>query len=311
VVAPRHPFAVGLALALILAGLVGFLVGQGNARQPPPEKPLTASSDGVLVDYPFGWAPEHARSIPGLVLERPVALAPSDAKGEAGLIAGRLSSSEPGPVPGSLIPLLQGVPQTEVVDLLGYQAYRYRHMRLAGFAREVTLYAIPNTSGPGVALACFAARGASAEMSSCERIAGTLTVTEQSQSYDLAPEPALAHTLSMAMGKLDAARTRLRATMASNASFASLELHARELAGAFSRAAASLAPLEPPPTAGAAKAALIAALQQAQSAYAALAAAANAQESAPLAEARARVYKSELAVDYALEGFALLGYGRA
>ncbi len=309
-VSPRHPLAVALVLALILAALVGFLAGQGDARKPRPERLLTASSDGVLVDYPPGWAPTSAQPIPGLSLEQPVALGPAGSAAQAGLLAGRLPGSEPGPLPGSLVALLRQTPNAEVVELLGYQAYRYRHVRLTGFDRELTLYAVPNTAGAGSAVACFAASTAVSAMQACERIAGSLTVAEQSQSADLTPEPAFAAQLSTTIGTLNSTRAQLRGAMVASATAPTLQHDGEQLAAAFAHASSSLAAAEPTPAASAAKAALTASLQQAQGAYTAFAAAAHAESQTRLASTRSQVNVAEAAVASALQNLALLGYGQ-
>ncbi len=299
-----------LVLAVMLAAVIGYLAGQGDARKPAPEKLLTASSNGVIVDYPLSWAPARPAAIPGLPLQAPITLGPGGNAALSGLVAGRFQGGEAAPLPNSLIALLTRLPAAEVINVLGSQTFRYAHVGVRGLERDLTLYAIPNLSGAPAALACYTPSGQSALMRACERIAATLTVAEEAQSYNLTPESPYASQLHSAIGELEKTRAPLRAHMGSHASSTSLAREATKLSAAFAAAGDALAPLQPPQIAARAQSLLAADLRQARGAYRALAAASAANDTARLKTARAQVYAAETAVGTALAGYALLGYTR-
>jgi hypothetical protein len=308
VVTPKHPLAVALVLALILAAAIGYLAGQGDARKPAPERLLTASENGVIVDYPPSWGRARPAAIPGLPLEQPITLGPSSDASLSGLVTGRFPGGEAAPLPSALIALLTKVPAAEVINVLGYQTFRYAHVSVRGLDREVTLFAIPNLSSDPTALACYAPIGQSSVMQACERIAATLTVAEQAQSYNLTPEASYASSLRRAIAGLRKVRGALRAQMSSHASTVALRRDATRLSAAFASARDAVALLQAPQIAARAQSLLAADLRQAQGAYVALAAAASADDTGRLQSARAQVYAAEAAVGSALSGYALLGY---
>jgi hypothetical protein len=298
-----------LTAAVVVAAIAGYLLGHGRAHSATNERILTASADGVLLNYPSSWSTAATLpEVPGLTLTQPFALAPGGDSAKAGLIAGRLAGGEPSPLPQTLVALLHQAPLTEVVNLLGNQAYRYSHVSVTGFPHALTLYAIPNPTGSGTALACYASSPLATDMLTCEHIATTLTLVDQSQSYDLTPDPTYARELSAAITTLDHLRVALRGEMGAGATRAALRQNAKRLAAAFASTAASLAPLQPTLAVNAADSALSASVLRARAAYATLAAAAQTEDTVRLTSARRKVYEAEASVDSALESFALLGY---
>jgi hypothetical protein len=299
-----------IAAAVVLAAIVGYVVGHSRSpHRPPPEKILTASAGGVLLNYPSSWRPvATVPAIAGLGIARPLALAPGGDSNQAALVAGELSGTGPTPLPQTFVALIRRVPETEVVNVLGNQVYRYSRLSVTGFPHELTLYAVPNAGGAVTVLACYASASQVAEMRTCDRIVATLTLANQSQSYDLTPNVAYAQQLSASIGVLNGQRVALRAQMGSAATPATLRRTATALASAFASAAVSLARLEPSFIATQAQAVLAASARRARAAYAALAAAAAEENAVALAAARNQVYEAEAGVDRALENFALLGY---
>jgi hypothetical protein len=293
----------------VVVAIIGYLAGHGRSHRASAERMLTASAASVLLEYPSRWQPASAApAIPGLSISHSIVLAPGGDPMHAGLVAGQLLGGEPSALPLPFTALLRKLPDTEVVDLLGNQAYRYARLSVPGFAPELTLYTIPSPGGNATALACYAASGFAAEMRTCEQIVSTLTLVGQSQSYDLTPSASYARQLTASIGRLDQQRLALRAEMGTHATFGTIQRAASRLASLFAAAAESLSALEPSLAAGRAQATLAASLLAARDAYTAFANAAGIGGPTALAAARKQVEQAETAVDSALEGFALLGY---
>jgi hypothetical protein len=298
-----------LAVPVFLAvAIIGYLVGHRSSHSPAAERLLTASGANVLLTYPSGWRTVTSPpQIPGLSMAHQLALAPAGNATQAGLLAGALPA-QASPLPRTFIAQLRQLPATEVVNLLGNQAYRYPRVNVPGFERQLTLYAIPNPSGEATVLACYASGGFAADIQACEHIVATLTLVGQSESYDLTPNPGYAHQLTVSIGALDQQRLALRGEMSLLPPSLTLERQALRLASAFAHTAASLSTLEPSLAASRAQAALVVSLVQARDAYRAFAAAVSEGGATGLAAASRRVNRAETAVDNALEEFALLGY---
>jgi hypothetical protein len=306
----RSLSAVVLPLFVVVA-IVGYLAGHRRAHTVAPERMLTASAASVLLDYPSSWQPAAAvPAIPGLSIAHSIVLAPGGDPSHAGLIVGQLLGGEPSPLPPAFIALLKRLPETQVANLLGNQAYRYSGMSVPGFAHQLTLYTIPNPGGQATALACYSPAGSSTDVRTCEHIVATLTLVGQSQSYDLTPNPTYATRLSALIQTLDQQRLTMRREMRSLTGGAALQRDPARLASAFAGTAQSLAGLEPSLAAGRVQAALAASILQARDAYTAFAAAVKG-EGATLTAARAQVYAAEASVDSSLANFALLGYKQA
>jgi hypothetical protein len=298
-----------LATAVLGIVIIGYVVGHSRSQGAPAEKVLTASAGNVLLTYPMSWqATTAAPEIQGLAIAHPLVLAPRGDAKQAGLVAGVIGGSEGAPLPRAAIALMQALPETAVVDLLGSQAYRYTHVKLAGFDRDLTLYAIPNPSGEETVLACYASASLTASIRACEHIVASLTVLGQSQTYDLTPNPSYAHELSAPIATLDQQRSSLRREMAARATGAAAQSAATRLATAYASAAASIAKLEPPSAAGGAQTTLTSSIQQADTAYTGFATAAGEESVTGLNAARKQIDEAETGVQRALEEFALLGY---
>ena len=301
-----------LAAAVIGIAIIGYVVGHRHSAAAPPEKVLTASAGNVLLTYPIAWrAAAAAPEIRGFTIAHPLVLAPGGDATQAGLVAGAVGGGEAGPLPGPLVALMHTLPETAVVDLLGSQAYRYAHIQLTGFDRDLTLYAIPNPGGEETVLACYALPSLTAYMRACEHIVASVTVLGQSQSYDLTPNPSYARELSAPVTALDQQRSSLRREMAARATTAAAQAAATRLASTYATAAAAITKLEPPSAASAAQAALTHAIQQASTAYTAFATAVVEESTSGLGAARKQVDEAEAGVQGALEQFALLGYQQA
>jgi hypothetical protein len=300
---------VAVAAVLVAVAIIGYLAGHGHSAAAAPKKIHSVLVGTVVVGAPSDWQQAAAApAIPGIAIVRPVVLAPHGDAAETGFLTGQLPAGQPGPLSAELLTELPAVPHTEVVNLVESQAYRYAGLSVPGFARQLTVYVIPNLGGVPTVVACYASRRANADMATCERIVATLTLAGHSQSYDLTPEPGYARQLSRAVGSLDAKRVVLRREMHQSAVLSTVQQLAAQLADAFSNTATSLALMEPPLVVSPAHASLKGAIAVAHNAYAALAAAAEARSPVRYNAARAQVDEAEASVSSALETLGTLGY---
>ncbi|MGA2319710.1 MAG: hypothetical protein ABSG95_03065 [Solirubrobacteraceae bacterium] len=301
-----------VAPILVAAALLGYLAGHQASPASLRVTTRTAFGANISLEYPQGWQQASgAPGIPGLTLTHPLLLAPGGQAAQAGLLSGELPAGETSPLPASFLALLPAAPETEVVNLLDSQAYRYSHMSIPGYARTLDLYVAPDPGGNPTAVACYASAALSAALSACERMVSTITVQGQSHSYQLDPEPVYARRLGAVIGALDRERLAVRREMSQRPSPAAVSGLATTIAGSFNAAAASLSGLEPPLAAGPAQAELATTLLRARDTYQALAAAAGAGSPAGYAPAQNQVNEAEAKVNSALESFVLLGYGHA
>jgi hypothetical protein len=299
------------AAVLVTVAILGYVAGHDRSRAVSEGSQRTIFAAGVLLEYPPGWQAVHAApAIPGLSLTHSVFLAPGGDGAHAGLLAGRLAKGEPSPLPRQFLARMRSLPSTEVVDLVDTQGYKYGPLRIAGFDPMLSLYTIPNPKGnPSTVIACYASSAFAAYMHACEQSVATLTLAEQSSSYDLVPEPDYARRLSAAVGVLERQRVALRRKMSAGASPRTVQELATRLATGFAGEAASLSLLEAPSVTGQAQAKLSGAILRARDAYEALAAAVSAEDPFRAASAQKQVDEAEASVEEGLERFALLGYG--
>jgi hypothetical protein len=292
---------------LVAVAILGFLAGHHRSA-PAAEAPArVAYQAGIALEYPPSWhRAAVAPSIPGLALAHALLLAPGGDARRAGLLSGELRRGEAAPLPEAMVSLLRGLPRTEIVDFLDVQAYRYTHVRLAGYDRPLELYVIPNPAGAPTALACYAAAGHDADLAQCQQIVARLTPIGRSR-YDLEPDAAYSHRLGALVGALDGERLALRRQMGRKQSPIAVSRLARTLSGRMATAAAAIRTLPRPSAAAAAQLALAGAIERGGVAYAALVAAAAAGP-AGLTVAQRQVGAAEAAIDRSLAAFALLGY---
>jgi hypothetical protein len=302
-----------VAPVLVVLAVAGYLAGhdrtQGNsAASVGAGETRVASGKSVQLEYPSGWGEAHsAPPIPGLAISDPLVLAPHGDPVKAGLLSGQIPTGQTSPLPDSFVSSLRDIPETEVVNLLDVQAYRYSHMVVSGYKPTVDLYVLPSADGSTAALACYASVEDSAYLKQCEQIVAKLTPIGTSP-YDLTPDATYAGALATVVAGLDRERTSVRAEMGVSTTTHTLAGLSATLAERFAATAASLAKLEPPTAAAAAQAALVSALSSTSGAYRALADAAEAESASSGQTARTQVEEAEIGVDKALESFALLGY---
>lgn len=299
-----------MVFLLVAVAFLGYQVGHNRSHAAPAVKNHTISTASISLTYPPNWRPAAAApTIPGLSLAHSVVLAPDGDAAHAGLITGQLPANEPSPLPGRFLAAIGSLPNTEVVDLVETQSYRYGRLHVHGFDRTLSLFTIPNPGSDPTALLCYASASFSAELRTCEQIVAKLAVVGQPPSYDLVPESGYAGRLSASIGALDEQRVKLRSEMSSGVAPKTVQRLATRLAAGFAHTAASLLLLEQPSlAAGQEQAALSRSLLRARDAYTALAAAATSESPSRVAVAQKQVSEAEANINTVLESFALLGY---
>ncbi len=293
---------------LLLAALLGYLAGHGHAASASDQKTRSLLAGSVLLDAPADWrVASTAPAIPGLTATNTVVVAPGGDADTAGLLSGELPAGGPTALPASLLADLSGPPETQVVNLVQGQAYRYSKLHISGYGRLLTLYAVPNPGGQPEVVACYASQSATAQMQTCEQIVATLTLVNHSHSYVLTPEPGYAHLLSNVMSTLERSRVPVRRAISQRSAGNGQGL-AAGLAAAFGEAASSLSVLEPPLVVSRAQSSLERSFDHARDAYYALSGALGSGSSSSYEAARTQVNEAEAKVNVALENLTLLGY---
>jgi hypothetical protein len=307
-----------IAVLLLLAvAIVAYLDGHGGSAAAPVERSREASNAATIINYDAasGWLPASSpASIPGLEIAQPLALGPGGDGARAGLIVGQMVDSEFGPVPPQFLAQLRAPPDTDVVDLLNTQAYRYTGLTLTGSGMDVTLYTIPTSSSSTTAIVCYAQAGSPRYLSACEQLAGTLTIaagspqvevrTYQSLSPQLAFGSRIGAISTQVTGLLDTLRPQLRQGV-SRAAAAGVANH---LAGSLAGAVGELSTVVAPPAAARAQGSLSESLRRAHEAYAALGASLSGGDESEYNAALAQVYSAESSLSTSLKYFGLLAY---
>jgi hypothetical protein len=302
-----RPVSLIIFLALVA---IGYLAGSSDSRGTAKTAMRTLSAANVLLEYPSRWRRAAASpQIPGLSVSNAVVLAPQGESAPVGLLVGQTSEREASPLPASFLARMAHPPETQIVNLLEIEAYKYSDVSIPGFGRTLTIYSIPNPlNGSGTVLACYAPAADSSDMRACQQIVATATLVGQSQLYELTPEPAYARELSSSLAALNGQRVALRRELAARTAPATAQRAASRCAEAFAIAGTSLSALEPPSAVHQAQTALADSISTARDAYAMLASAAAETNAARFALARNDVYQAEASVNGALERFALLDY---
>jgi hypothetical protein len=304
-------------LVLMTVAIVGYLDGHGRASTTTVERTREASNAVTVVNYnsASGWGPASAApAIPGLSVAQPLILGPGGQAAQAGLIVGRLLDSEFGPVPPQFLTALKAPADTEVVDLLNTQAYRYSGLVLARSGLALTLYTIPTSATSTTAIVCYARAGFSDYLQACERLVATLTIAGASPQVEvrtyqsLSPQLAYGRQVSAIAARVHALLGSLRPQLREGASRTTAITAATRLAGGLAGAAASLGALHPPPAAARAQGSLAESLARAHEGYAALQAALSDENSGQYAAALSQIYAAEASLSGSLRDFSLLAY---
>jgi hypothetical protein len=296
--------------AIVVPALAGMIAGGIAAPEPPPPRGQTIGGRNVALFVPPSWRRvERGPTIPGLAVKGGIALAPAGRPGDAGLVAGQVSTGGQGPLPPTLLRRVRGDLRTEVVGVGVWDGYRYRDLRVAGFAPRLVLYAVPTASGAAT-VACYATPRGESRLPACERIARSLEIVGGSDASPPDVSRDYGRAVSAAISRLDARRTIARAALSSGAKPGRAAAASRRLSQAYAAAARPLADVTPPAAAGGAHAALVKRLWRARDAYRRLAAAAKRKDVAGWSQAREAVRRTEARVSAALGDLGALGYGR-
>jgi hypothetical protein len=311
---------------LLPIAIIGYLIGgsvshtNSSSADSAVASRALAAVNTVVLEYPssYGWAPPATvPRIPGMSLTDAFALAPSGQGTRVGLVAGQLTDgqlSATNPLPTKLLASYPNLgDKGEVVSLLDTQAYRYEQPGNAAKSQaRLVLYAIPFTAAANTMIACYAPAEVSyaSYLSTCEQIAGQLTLQGGSQSQMiLTPDAGYGQGVRKLLAKLQGLRSSTRATLRSQQNQPRFAPAANRLAQGFSEARRALVSLQPPTPAAPVHTELAGALAEAGSAYGQLASAAEARDVSGYALARERVKAAEGKVEAALRDYSLVGYG--
>lgn len=296
--------------AVVVPALAGLIAGGIAAPEPPPPRGETIAGRSVALFVPPTWdRVARAQPIPGLVMKDAIALVPTDGGEDAGLVAGRVTTGGRGPLPRALLRRLRSDLHTEVVGIGTWEGYRYGDLRIAGFDRQLVLYAVPTATG-STAVACYATAARRSVLRGCERIARSLEIVAGSEASLPAVSSRYGRSMSAAVGRLDARRTVQRVALKTSPGPGRGAASTRRLSRAYAATAGELAELSPPAGAEGAHAALVKRLWSSRDAYRRLATAARRKDQSDWSDARAAVRAAEARVSAALGDLGALGYGR-
>jgi len=302
---------IGIGVAVVIAAVVGFLVGgSGDSGESAGGKPTAAASNAdVEALFPKDWTKaSSAPEIPGTTLSEPVAMKPPAAKGQQSVVLGQVKEGADNSTllsTGFLAALELDpgeAPPRDAVQLSRskLQAYRYANLRPRGLDDPVTIFTVPTSEGVST-LACVDP-GAD-----CEAIANTLKLNAGT-AFPVGPSKDYAAGLGKALGALDtkvkSGRAKLRSAKTPKAQAAA----AAGLASAYNAASTSVTGLQVSPADATANAQLAAALKETGAGYGKLAAAARSGSKSGYAQARTAVQQGEQAIAGALRGLQAAGY---
>jgi protein kinase-like protein len=294
--------AIGAAGAFVAAG-----IGSGTDSV---ELTRSASVGMVELDFPGDWRRlARAPAIPGLHFIDPISYAPAGAPQGEALVAGRVDAGGPPLLPRGFLARLPEEPGRDDAVLLGeVPAYRYRDLRPKGFDRELTLFVSPTTRAV-VTVACMAPRPRAKKfMPICEQSAGSLELTGEAKPFSLRPGGTYARTLQTTMKRLNRARRAGLPALRGARTNIAQAAGADQVAGAYGRAAATLAAAAHSPAARDANAAIVRAMNSAKVGWGRLAAAARLADRSGYGRARAAVGRAEDSVRAALRQLRRIGY---
>jgi hypothetical protein len=280
----------GLATVVAIGAAVAGLAAENIASSGDGGVPKggSLSTGHTALSYPAGWHPVAAPRIPGLDLKNEMAVAPR--AGGARLVVGAPPGSDGSPLPRRLLEHLKAPARVEVVTFGGFDAYRYSGLHVGGFDPSLTVYAVPSTRNPTVAV-CYASAAGTRHLRTCESIVATLQL-ESSQSTALAPDPGYARTVTAAIARLNAQRTAERATLVQQDSAGEAAVATR-LAVAYDQAAGRVARAPGRNPATAADQRMAAALRTGAAAYRALSSAAYAGDATAYERARNAIERAD------------------
>lgn len=296
-----------LTSTVFIAAAAGFVLahyaGTGTKSSPPPLTGHVAAAN-FSVSYPSDW---HRTAAPGptdLPLQGTVALAvrqPADAE----LVVGTNHRLDPSNLPAGALPAHVPAASRPQIVTLGDAAF-YRYLDLAPSGRNVSesIYVLPTTVGTITAV-CSAARASVSFTSSCERVLGTLKVTE-GNVMSLTVDAGYAFQVNQILGQLNTVRSAVGTGLRSG-DVKTRAAAADRLAAADDQAASAAHHITTTDV-SVANQPLEGALQMNAAAYRSLAAAALKQDTPGYQRAEAALARSQRALDAVYAQLRSFGY---
>jgi hypothetical protein len=241
--------------------------------------------------------------VPGLGLSDPVAFAPGGKDGGDVVMLGavRKSADNSTLLSTGLIKAAGTLPDKEAVQSdAGLQGYRYRDVKVNGFDRPVTIYAVPTDAGVAT-LACMGTQG------TCDASANTMQLVS-AKAFPVGPSQAYAKAVGGALGALGKASKAGQAKLSAAKTPKAQASAARSLSSAYAKAAKTLGGLDLSPADRLANAKLVAGLKATATAYGNAAKAANSSNKKAYAKASKAVGTGQKTVSDALAGLRSAGY---
>ena len=314
-------FPIALAAGLVIAIVAGLLLGGGGGgedeptTQAPAGDPVAASSGGLAVELPAGYAQlDTPPELTGLDLAEPVAYAPGGREGGTTVLFGRSAANDSTLLPGTFretLGLADGeVPERTAVKLGpdGLQAYRYADLEPDGAGAVATLYASPTSEGVAT-VACLAPPAdAGAFKGECEAIANTLQ-DSSGKPFPVGPDPGYAKLLGTTFGKLDKQVAKGRKALGKDkTTFRAQAAAARDIQAAYAGAARSLKGAEISPADQTINKTIVASLNDVAAAWKKTAAAASDKNKAAFARSEAAIKRAQAQLVQNVKGLEAAGY---
>jgi serine/threonine protein kinase len=251
---PRSRLPLIVAGVILLLGAVAYAVAPSSSRKVPTTLDTRVSRGELAFSTPADWRQGTAgeTSVPGLALKDSLVAAPAEGGGSDKVAAGYTSTRSPSLLPKEFTDTLEQPPgKPELVQLGEATALRYTDLRQKGSDEELTVYAVPTSSG----VATVACRGASSgEVArNCDAIASTLEITGP-KTFAPSPRQDFAGKINQTMTTLVRAESRLDNQLGDAGTPSQIAALLRNLGGAYATAAKGVneietAPAEEQPTA--------------------------------------------------------------
>jgi hypothetical protein len=241
--------------------------------------------------------------VPGLGVSDAVAFAPAGKDGGDAVVLGavRGSANNSTLLSSGLIKAAGTLPDRQAVAIGdGLQAYRYRNLRLSGFSRPVTVYAVPTTAGVAT-LACL---GGAA---TCDPSANTMALVS-AKGFPVGPSADYGKAVSGALATLGKAQKSGQAKLKSAKTPDAQASAAQSLSAATSKAASTIGGLKVSPADALVNSQLVTALKSTAKAYGSAAKAAKQHDKAAFAKAGKTVSTGQKDIAKALAGLKAAGY---
>jgi Protein kinase domain len=299
--ARRGPRAIALVAggALVVAAAVGaFLIGRGGGEDQAPLG-VSATNGTQSLRAPTGWrrqGREQTPEIPGLGLSDPFGVVPADPPA-TGTVTGMT-----GAVGATLLPkafrdrLTRDLPEGAPVRLGPREALMYRDLRVRGFDRMVSVFAVPTSLGVAT-VTCYAPEALTDRFRpDCERVAQTLGL-RRGRAFPIGPDAATARALDDIVGDLNRTRRVRRTSLKAAKTPAGQRRNALALARAHGEAARRIDRLEVSPAIADTTESIAGALRAGERAYTRLAGAVSAEQAGTYRSAAAAVRAADRRVD--------------